>query len=155
MLIICQKVDAQNFKTLAIVRPPSPLVGRYKHHLGVQDHKILARLKAHLTKEEDDMIMRLVECSREQQIPPAFINENKKMLAKTCLLHKNEGVLWEGKIMRKNSNFFICEGDWPQFVVYHKLKPEDILLFLLVDKSTFLVMPYTKKMVEAFTGCNL
>ncbi|XP_060190201.1 uncharacterized protein LOC132619269 isoform X2 [Lycium barbarum] len=79
------------------------------------------------------------------QILPTFINEHKKMLAKTCLLHTNEGVLWEAKIMRKNSYFCICEGDWPQFVVYHKLRPGDILLFLLVDKSTFLVVPYTQK----------
>ncbi|KAJ8531988.1 hypothetical protein K7X08_011911 [Anisodus acutangulus] len=47
--------------------------------------------------------------------------------------------------MRENSNFVICKGDWPQFVVYHKLRPGEIFLFLLVDKSTFLVMPYTQK----------
>ncbi|XP_049395595.1 uncharacterized protein LOC125859805 [Solanum stenotomum] len=74
------------------------------------------------------------------------------MLAKTCLVHMNEGVLWEAKIMRKNSIFFICEGDWPQFVVYHKLRPGDVLLFLLVDKSTFLVVPYTQKSGRNFHG---
>ncbi|KAK4733433.1 hypothetical protein R3W88_007694 [Solanum pinnatisectum] len=74
------------------------------------------------------------------------------MLAKTCLVHTNKGVLWEAKIMRKNSNFFICEGDWPQFVVYHKLRPGDVLLFLLVDKLTFLVVPYTQKSGRNFRG---
>ncbi|KAH0685465.1 hypothetical protein KY285_016007 [Solanum tuberosum] len=74
------------------------------------------------------------------------------MLAKTCLLHTNEGVLWEAKIIRKNSNSLICEGDWPQFVVYHKLRPGDVLLFFLVDKSTFLVVPYTQKSGRNFHG---
>ncbi|KAL3341337.1 hypothetical protein AABB24_025742, partial [Solanum stoloniferum] len=92
------------------------------------------------------------DCMHNIQIPPAFINEQKKMLEKTCLVHANEGVLWEAKIMKKNSNFFICEGDWPQFVVYHKLRPGDVLLFLLVDKSTFLVVPYTQKSGRNFRG---
>ncbi|WMV18197.1 hypothetical protein MTR67_011582 [Solanum verrucosum] len=74
------------------------------------------------------------------------------MLAKTCLVHTNEGVFWEAKIMRKNSNFLICEGDWPQFVVYHKLRRGDVLLFLLVENSTFLVVPYTQKSGRNFHG---
>ncbi|MCD9640851.1 hypothetical protein HAX54_026558 [Datura stramonium] len=34
-------------------------------------------------------------------MPPAFIKENKRMLAKTCLLKTDKGVLWEAKIVRE------------------------------------------------------
>ncbi|XP_059284301.1 FACT complex subunit SSRP1-like isoform X2 [Lycium ferocissimum] len=74
------------------------------------------------------------------------------MLAKTCLLQTNEGILREAKIIRENSNFFICEGDWLQFVVYHKLRPGEILLFLLIEKSTFLVVTYPQKSGKNLRG---
>ncbi|PHU19557.1 High mobility group B protein 3 [Capsicum chinense] len=75
-------------------------------------------------------------------MPPAFIKENKSMLAKTCLLKTDEGVFWEAKIVREKCGYFICEGDWSQFVEYHKLKQGNMLLFFLIDKSTFQVLPY-------------
>ncbi|XP_059283778.1 uncharacterized protein LOC132037300 isoform X2 [Lycium ferocissimum] len=75
-------------------------------------------------------------------MPPAFIKENKNMLSKTCLLKTDEGVVWEAKIVREKSDFFICKGDWPKFVEYHKLKLGNILFFFLIDKSTFQVLPY-------------
>ncbi|XP_060195117.1 B3 domain-containing protein REM9-like [Lycium barbarum] len=89
-------------------------------------------------------------------MPPVFIKENKKMLAKTCLLKTNVvGMSWEAKIVRKKSNYFICEGDWPQFVVHHKLELGDILLFFLFDKSTFQVLPYTQKSYKNSRGRQL
>ncbi|KAH0696574.1 hypothetical protein KY285_013368 [Solanum tuberosum] len=79
-------------------------------------------------------------------MPPIFIKVNKKILAKTCLLKTNVvGMSWETKIVREKSNYFICEGDWSQFVVHHKLELGDILIFFLIDKSTFHVLPYTQK----------
>ncbi|OIT01980.1 hypothetical protein A4A49_51210 [Nicotiana attenuata] len=66
------------------------------------------------------------------------------MLAKTCLLGV-AGNSWEAKIVKKKFKYFICEGEWPQFVVHQKLQLWDILLFLLVDKSKFHVLPYTQK----------
>ncbi|XP_047267761.1 ribosome quality control complex subunit 2 isoform X2 [Capsicum annuum] len=75
-------------------------------------------------------------------MPPAFIKENKSMLAKTCLLKTDEGIFWEAKIVREKCGYFICEGDWSQFVEYHKLKQGNMLLFFLIDKSTFQVLPY-------------
>ncbi|KAM3342756.1 B3 domain-containing protein REM9-like [Capsicum galapagoense] len=86
-------------------------------------------------------------------MPPVFIKENKKMLAKTCLLKTNAvGLIWEAKIVRENSNYFICDGDWPQFVVHHKLELGDILIFFLIDKSTFQVLPYNQKSCKSFSG---
>ncbi|KAG5621436.1 hypothetical protein H5410_006654 [Solanum commersonii] len=67
------------------------------------------------------------------------------MLAKTALLRTDEGMSWEAKIVRKASDYFICEGDWPWFVVYNKLELGDMLIFYLVEKSTFHVLPYSKK----------
>ncbi|XP_019238608.1 PREDICTED: B3 domain-containing transcription factor VRN1-like [Nicotiana attenuata] len=81
-------------------------------------------------------------------MPVAFVKENKKMLAKQCLLKTDEaGTLWEAKIVReeRSSKYNICEGEWPQFVEYHKLELGDILFFYLIDKSMFHVQPYTKK----------
>lgn len=80
-------------------------------------------------------------------MPSCFIKENKKMLTKACLLKTDEaGMLWEAKIVReKSNNYFICEGEWPQFVVHHQLKQGDVLLFFLVEKSVFHVHPYTRK----------
>ncbi|KAF3651486.1 High mobility group B protein 2 [Capsicum annuum] len=75
------------------------------------------------------------------------------MLAKTCLLKTNAvGLIWEAKIVRENSNYFICDGDWPQFVVHHKLELGDILIFFLIDKSTFQVLPYNQKSCKSFSG---
>ncbi|XP_059281968.1 putative B3 domain-containing protein Os04g0347400 [Lycium ferocissimum] len=88
-------------------------------------------------------------------MPPAFINEHKKMLAKTCLLKTGVEMLWEAKIVRERSNFFICEGDWSQFVVYHKLELGDILLFFLIGRSTFQVLPYTQKCYRNLRGRQL
>ncbi|XP_004233940.3 B3 domain-containing protein REM9-like [Solanum lycopersicum] len=86
-------------------------------------------------------------------MPPIFIKENKKLLAKTCLLKTNVvGMSWETKIVRENSNYFICEGDWPQFVVHHKLELGDILIFFLIDKSTFHVLPYSQKTFKNSSG---
>lgn len=61
-------------------------------------------------------------------------------------------MLWEANIVRKKSNNFICEGEWTQFVVHHQLKPGDILLFFLIDKSTFQVMAYNQKCYSNFSG---
>lgn len=82
-----------------------------------------------------------------QLMPPVFIKENKKKLAKTCLLKTDiaAGMSWEAKIVKENSHFFICDGEWPKFVAHHKLKLGDILLFFLVDKSTFHILPYGQK----------
>ncbi|KAK4347848.1 hypothetical protein RND71_034187 [Anisodus tanguticus] len=86
-------------------------------------------------------------------MPHVFIKQNKKMLAKTCLLKNNVvGMSWEAKIVRKKSNYFICEGEWPQFVVHHKLELGDILLFFLIDKSTFQVLPYNQKCYKNISG---
>ncbi|KAM3374610.1 hypothetical protein P3S68_013324 [Capsicum galapagoense] len=68
------------------------------------------------------------------RMPGAFVKENKKMLAKTALLKT-----------RETSDYFICKGDWPRFVVHHMLELGDMLIFYLVDKSTFHVVPYSKK----------
>ncbi|XP_059292328.1 uncharacterized protein LOC132045761 [Lycium ferocissimum] len=46
---------------------PALSPARHMSRLRVRDHKILARLKGRLTKEEDGVIMRLVEISREQE----------------------------------------------------------------------------------------
>ncbi|XP_060169129.1 putative B3 domain-containing protein REM15 [Lycium barbarum] len=80
-------------------------------------------------------------------MPPAFIKEHKKMLAKTCLLKTNaaEGMLWEANIVKEKSYFFLCGKEWPQFVMHHKLVLGDILLFFLIDKSMFQVHVYTQK----------
>ncbi|KAH0696573.1 hypothetical protein KY289_014055 [Solanum tuberosum] len=79
------------------------------------------------------------------RLPAAFVKEHKKMLAKTALLRTDEGMSWEAKIVREASDYFICEGDWPWFVVYNKLELGDMLIFYLVEKSTFHVLPYSKK----------
>ncbi|XP_055805889.1 B3 domain-containing protein REM9-like isoform X2 [Solanum dulcamara] len=86
-------------------------------------------------------------------MPPVFIKENKKLLAKTCLLKTNVvGMSWEAKIVREKSNYFICEGDWPRFVMHHKLELGDILIFFLIDKSTFQVLPYNQKCFKNSCG---
>ncbi|CAN4090539.1 unnamed protein product [Withania somnifera] len=86
-------------------------------------------------------------------MPSVFIKENKKMLAKTCLLKTNAvGMSWEAKIVRENSNYFLSEGDWPHFVVHHKLEIGDILIFFLIDKSTLQVLPYNQKNCKKFSG---
>ncbi|KAH0706204.1 hypothetical protein KY285_010702 [Solanum tuberosum] len=82
----------------------------------------------------------------EIQIPPGFMKENKKMLAKTCLLKSNVvGMSWKSNIVRKRSNYFICEREWTQFVVHHQLQLGDVLLFFLIHKSTFQVLAYNQK----------
>ncbi|KAK4347850.1 hypothetical protein RND71_034189 [Anisodus tanguticus] len=89
-------------------------------------------------------------------MPHVFIKENKTMLAKTCLLKTNTiGMSWEAKIVKENSNYFICEGEWQQFVVHHKLELGDILIFFLIDKSTFQVLPYNQKSYKNFSGRQL
>ncbi|XP_060187106.1 high mobility group B protein 13-like isoform X1 [Lycium barbarum] len=85
-------------------------------------------------------------------MPPAFIKENKSMLAKTCLLRTDEGVFWEAKIVREKCGYFLCEGEWPQFVEYHRLDLGDVLLFFLIDKSTFQVLPYKQKRYRNLRG---
>lgn len=85
-------------------------------------------------------------------MPPCFIKEHKSMLAKTCLLKSNVvGMSWEANIVRKMSNYFICEGEWTQFVVHHQLELGDVLLFFLIDKSTFQVLPYNQKCYSNFS----
>lgn len=74
------------------------------------------------------------------------------MLAKTCLLKTDEGIFWEAKIVREKCGYFICEGDWSQFVEYHKLKQGNMLLFFLIDKSTFHAMPYSEKRSRNILG---
>ncbi|XP_060193417.1 B3 domain-containing protein LOC_Os12g40080-like isoform X1 [Lycium barbarum] len=79
-------------------------------------------------------------------MPSDFVKKHKKMLTKACLLKTDvAGMSWEAKIVREKPNYFICEGDWPRFVVHHQLKHGDVLLFFLVEKSTFRVQPYTPK----------
>uniref|UniRef100_M1DWD5 DNA binding protein n=1 Tax=Solanum tuberosum TaxID=4113 RepID=M1DWD5_SOLTU len=68
------------------------------------------------------------------------------MLSKTCLLKTSEA-----KIVREKPNYFICERDWPQFVVHHQLEASDILIFSLIEKSTFHVQPYTPKSCRNIT----
>ncbi|XP_060194840.1 B3 domain-containing protein REM13-like [Lycium barbarum] len=88
----------------------------------------------------------------KMQVPPSFIKEHKKMLAKTCSLKTDQAgkSSWETKIVREKSNYFICEGEWPHFVVHHKLEMGDVLIFLLIEKSTFRVQPYTQKCYRNF-----
>ncbi|XP_059288792.1 uncharacterized protein LOC132042197, partial [Lycium ferocissimum] len=87
---------------------------------------------------------------------PAFIKEHKNMLAKTCLLKSNiVGMSWEAIIVREKSNYFICEGEWSQFVVHLQLELGDILLFFLIDKSTFQVLVYNQKSYKNFGGRQL
>ncbi|OIT21610.1 hypothetical protein A4A49_35703 [Nicotiana attenuata] len=87
------------------------------------------------------------------QMPPTFVKENKKKLGKTCLLKTDvDDMFWEVKIVRENSDYFICGGDWPHFVGYHKLKVGEILIFYLIDKSTFQVVPYIQKSCKNLRG---
>ncbi|KAL3376416.1 hypothetical protein AABB24_003042 [Solanum stoloniferum] len=79
------------------------------------------------------------------RMPAAFVKEHKKMLAKTALLKTDEGLYWEAKIVKVASDYFVCEGDWPRFVLHHKLNVGDMLIFFLLDKSTFQVLRYSKK----------
>lgn len=89
-------------------------------------------------------------------MPPCFVKEHKHMLSKTCLLKSNEsGMSWEANIVRKKSNYFICEGEWTQFVVHHQLELGDVLLFFLVDKSTFQVLAYNQKSDDNFNRNQL
>ncbi|XP_075089866.1 B3 domain-containing protein REM9-like [Nicotiana tabacum] len=90
-------------------------------------------------------------------MPPVFIKENKKKLAKTCLLKTDiaAGMSWEAKIVREDSYYFICAREWPKFVAHHKLELGDILLFFLVDKSTFHVLPYGQKSCKNLCGRHL
>ncbi|XP_059281927.1 high mobility group B protein 13-like isoform X1 [Lycium ferocissimum] len=79
-------------------------------------------------------------------MPSHFVKKHKKMLAKTCILKTDvAGISWKVKIEREKPNYFICEGDWPQFVVHHQLKHGDVLLFFLIEKSTFHVLLYSQK----------
>ncbi|PHU25372.1 High mobility group B protein 2 [Capsicum chinense] len=79
------------------------------------------------------------------RMPGAFVKEHKKMLAKTCLLKTDEGLSWEAKIVKETSHYFMCEGDWPRFLQHHKFESGDMLIFYLVEKSTFHVLLYSKK----------
>uniref|UniRef100_K4BZ34 TF-B3 domain-containing protein n=1 Tax=Solanum lycopersicum TaxID=4081 RepID=K4BZ34_SOLLC len=82
----------------------------------------------------------------KMQLPSCFVKDNKKILSKNCLLKTSEaGMSWEAKIARKKPNYFICEKDWPQFVLHHQVEPRDILIFSLIEKSTLHVRPYTPK----------
>ncbi|XP_059294938.1 B3 domain-containing protein REM9-like [Lycium ferocissimum] len=68
------------------------------------------------------------------------------MLAKSCILQTDAaGISWKARIKKEKPNYFICEGEWAQFVVYHKLAIGDFLLFFLIDKFTFHVILYSKK----------
>ncbi|MCE3052310.1 hypothetical protein HAX54_052193 [Datura stramonium] len=60
-----------------------------------------------------------------------------------------------GSKYRRKSNYFICDGDWQQFVVHHQLELGDILLFFLIDKSTFHVLAYNQKCYSNFSGSPL
>ncbi|KAF3632363.1 putative 40S ribosomal protein S9-2-like [Capsicum annuum] len=80
-------------------------------------------------------------------MPAAFVKEHKKMLAKTCLVKTDEGFSWEVKLVKETSHYFICEEGWSRFVMHHKLELGDMLIFFLVEKSTFYVLPYSKKSV--------
>ncbi|KAG5621439.1 hypothetical protein H5410_006657 [Solanum commersonii] len=46
---------------------------------------------------------------------------------------------WEANIVRKKSNYFICEGEWTQFVVHHQLK---------------LVLAYSQKIDSNISGSH-
>ncbi|PHU25368.1 hypothetical protein BC332_03700 [Capsicum chinense] len=81
------------------------------------------------------------------RMPAAFVKEHKKMLAKTCLVKTDEGLSWEVKLVKETSHYFICEEGWSRFVMHHKLELGDMLIFFLVEKSTFYVLPYSKKSV--------
>ncbi|WMV09573.1 hypothetical protein MTR67_002958 [Solanum verrucosum] len=70
MLTDCQIGDVQNSRSLA-VRPPSPASSSRqpripRHHLRLRDLKILARLRARLTKEEQEVILRLLDSTMKQ-----------------------------------------------------------------------------------------
>lgn len=67
------------------------------------------------------------------------------MLAKTALLITDEGMLWEAKIVKEASDYFIREGDWPWLVLHHELELGDMLIFFLIDRFTFQVLLYSKK----------
>ena len=57
----------------------------------------------------------------------------------------------EAKIVKVASDYFVCEGDWPQFVLHHKLEVGDTLIFFLIDKSTFQVLLYSKRSLTKIT----
>lgn len=62
--------DVQNSRSL-VVRPPSPASSSRepripRHHLRLRDLKILARLRARLTREEQEVILRLLDSAMEQ-----------------------------------------------------------------------------------------
>lgn len=64
------KGDVQNARSLA-VQPPSPGSSSRqpripRHHLRLRDLKILARLRARLTREEQNVILRLLDSAMEQ-----------------------------------------------------------------------------------------
>ncbi|KAK4368312.1 hypothetical protein RND71_012104 [Anisodus tanguticus] len=61
------QVGAQNVENTADQPASSSKRPRVReHHFGVRDQKILARLVGRLTKEEHDVIKRLVDCAREK-----------------------------------------------------------------------------------------
>ncbi|XP_006367428.1 FACT complex subunit SSRP1-like [Solanum tuberosum] len=78
-------------------------------------------------------------------MPAAFVKEHKKMLAKTALLKTDEGMICKAKMVRNASDYLIGEGDWPLFVLHHKLEVGNMLIFFLINKSTFQVLLYSKK----------
>lgn len=61
------------------------------------------------------------------------------MLNKTCSPKMDEaGMLWDANIVKeKSNNYFICEGELPQFVMHHQLKKGDVLLFSPIEKIMF------------------
>ncbi|XP_059294967.1 high mobility group B protein 6-like isoform X2 [Lycium ferocissimum] len=104
-------------------------------------------MEMNLDKHPSCMLLFKEGSTDKIQMPSDFVKEHKKMLAKTCLLKTDvvAGMSWEAKIEKEKPNYFICKEDWPQFVVYHKLEIGDFLRFVLIDKSTFHVLLYSKK----------
>ncbi|KAJ8545205.1 hypothetical protein K7X08_017788 [Anisodus acutangulus] len=90
------QVGAQNVENTADPASSSKRSRVREHHFGVRDQKILARLIGHLTKEEKDVIMRLVESARElakQSSPEVEVIPNNDSEAAPVIGNTNKDVV--------------------------------------------------------------
>ncbi|XP_065873207.1 B3 domain-containing protein REM16-like isoform X2 [Euphorbia lathyris] len=78
----------------------------------------------------------------EIKLPSLFVKMFEKLIPKLCILRSHTGKSCVVSIVRDNNGYFFFRQGWDKFLKENELKEGDVLVFNLVDATTFEVLAY-------------
>ncbi|XP_065873740.1 B3 domain-containing protein_Os12g40080-like [Euphorbia lathyris] len=87
------------------------------------------------------LLVLVFEFATRIKLPGLLVKMFKEMIPKLCTLRSHTGKSCEVSIERKINDYFFRQG-WDKFLKENKLQEGDVLVFNLVDETTFEVFAY-------------